>query len=913
MRKLNHSYYFTQRCAGGVVAFTIAHLLNCGVGLSQQALTSATITMSTGTESLAPAVTMPINTEGLSATTISLVTPPSVPAPGFGAPQWLVDAARADKFVEIPGKPLRASPLAEAQRTQSPLMSAPHAFQPTGSFSGKVVFAMAGHGWTYNDDKQIYYTQRALGHGIVEDFGNLDQMHIFAHLLWNSGATVVPLRPVDHQPNERILDNTSAQVKFYGEWQESSSKVYFGGKRDRVPYAFATAQRSETAVARYRPWIPESGDYPVYVWARDGEDRVSAQLYRIAHAGAVTEIHVNHRRVGKGWVWLGSFWFEKGDTGYVDVSNVVDDPYEDDGKHVVVADAVRFGNGVGDVPRPAGRSGFIREDEADCYWIERSLGPTADRRIYSSNVSDGNATIASPPRTAAYMNRETEGSFTDRVLVSFHSNAFRGQSRGCVALFNESPEQRPDYQELLARMIGTQVNQELIEDPPFSYPKWAARDRVTYNGITFGELRKDYIQNEMCATIVEVAFHDNAEDAMFLLDPRARMDMARATLRGVLNWFAALRAKNSALGVLPTAPENPVARSLPDGRIQVSWQPGHAGRIEGDPATDYRIYRSATGYSFDGGQSTQGELAAVLDPVTSSSPTYVRVTGLNAGGESWPSQVVSVLPALAGDGATTVPMRRALLIAGITNLDATSDESQVIDNPFGNPADHGQITWRVRPRTHLNAPRMQAAAEALTSCAVSFDSCNSRSVGEGQIRLNDYPLVIWSVGRQNPRNGILTTPTQALIADYLRQGGKLVLNGAHLAAAMDGASPQSVPSNEDRLFLRQLLGLAYRGMNVQSRVVSPVPGGVLQNVPEFTLTGNEQGLGDPLPSDVVGALGGSGEVLRYKVAGASAAAVAGGSTNRRTGNWMFLAFPFENAGDEITRAELMRSVLEYLR
>ena len=881
---------------------------------AQTVLTTGTAQLTSSVLDLAPAVVSGVTSATL---TNSLLTSAAAiaPAPGFGAPQWLVDAARSGSFSESPGRPINTAPVSDARKTESAWMSAPHAYQPTGSLSGKVVFAMAGHGWTYEEDRQVYYTQRSISNGIVEDFGNLDQMHIFAHLAWNSGATVVPLRPVDHQPNERILDNNSPQVNFYGNWFESKSSVYFGTKRDAVPYAYSPASRTETAVARYRPWIPEAGEYPVYAWARDGDDRVSAQLYRVVHAGGVVDIHVNHRRVGKGWVWLGSFYFSAGDSGYVDISNQVDDPYEANVRHVVVADAIRFGNGAGDIPRPAGRSGYVREDEGDCYWIERSLGPTADSRLFTSSVSDGNATIAAPPRTAAYMNRETDGRFTDRVLISFHSNAFRGQSRGCVGLFNESPEQRPDFQELLAKSIGTQVNQELVEDPPFATPKWGPRDRVTYNGINFGELRKDYIQNEMCATIIEVGFHDNAEDAVFLLDPRARMDMARATLRGLLKWFAALRAPNSVVAVLPTPPEDPIARALPNGKIQVSWKPGHSGRIEGDPATDFKLYRSLDGFSFDAGQSTQCEMTAVVDPVTSSGPTYIRITGLNAGGESWPSQVIGALSTPARETITTptATVRRALLIAGITALDAAADEAQLIQGNLGNPADNGATTYRVRPRTVLNAPRMRATAEALTTCGIAFDCCNPRAVAEGAVRLADYPVVIWSVGRQNPQQGILTTPTQALIADYLKHGGKLFLNGAHLATALDGPSPQAAPSPEDRAFLKQLLGVAFRTTNFASRSIGAVPGSVLQHLPDFTLSRDDQGLMDALPTDVIGATGSAGEVLRYKVPGTAAAAVAGGSTNDKSGNWVFFAFPFENITGESSRAEVMHAVLDYLR
>jgi len=199
---------------------------------------------------------------------------PSSPR-GYGAPDWLVEAARADDFRETATELMSTKPFADAASTSSPLMSSPHAFQPGGILNGKVVFAMAGHGWTYSNERMTYYTQRGVTNSMVEDFGNLDQMHIFAHMLRNCGATVVPLRPIDNQPNERVIDNADPQAEFFGPWKASGSAIYHVGAKAGIPYAFTEGTRVETAVARFRPWIPEAGNYPVYAWARDGADRVS--------------------------------------------------------------------------------------------------------------------------------------------------------------------------------------------------------------------------------------------------------------------------------------------------------------------------------------------------------------------------------------------------------------------------------------------------------------------------------------------------------------------------------------------------------------------------------------------------------------------------------------------------------------
>ena len=61
-------------------------------------------------------------------------------------------------------------------------------------------FLHGGHGWTYDLATGIWYTQRPLLFGMVEDFGNLDQLNFFADFCFRAGATVVPIRPLGFQP-----------------------------------------------------------------------------------------------------------------------------------------------------------------------------------------------------------------------------------------------------------------------------------------------------------------------------------------------------------------------------------------------------------------------------------------------------------------------------------------------------------------------------------------------------------------------------------------------------------------------------------------------------------------------------------------------------------------------------------------
>ncbi len=690
------------------------------------------------------------------------------------SPEWIVKMARADDFREPDESPALESRSYSEATIGRAKQTGPVYHQPAGALTGKMVFAMAGHGWTYDAEEMYYYTQRGLSNGMVEDLGNADQMHIFAHMAFNAGATVIPFRPIDYQPNERIMDNSMPQVEYFGDWRAGTSDRFHGSPADAVPYAVANASLQETAVARYRPYIPESGYYPVYAWARDGGDR-SNQLYRIAHSGGQAEIRVNWRRAGKAWVWLGTYYFNVGDTGYVEASNQVLDPYEAYNGNVVVADAIRFGNGRGDVQRPAGVSGFSREDEGDSYWIQRSLGANTDRRIFDAG-SDGNSTVSSPPKAAAHVNRETEGSFFDRILISFHSNASTGKARGAIALFNAKAEQRPTYQESLAEILGEEINSQMtVEDQP-AKAKWSDRVRNTYSGINFGELRRDYIQNEMCATIVESAFHDNADDAKFLLDPMARIQIAQATLRGLLRWYSEIAYPNSA-NVLPPARPVAVSATNDDGQINVKWKTGPTGGYAGGPAEKIRVYRSPNGYGFDGGTAADSTSKDVtLDPLTTAGVTFIRVTAVNSAGESFPSQTIAV-----GVNGSKVSTPKTLVMPVTTVLDSSTNVSYDLGRQPGGPYRDSARTERVRAVYAMTEPSGAAEAYALAAAGQQFDGADTAAFEDKLVDKEAYKRIFMTAETQNPNTPLISENIENQLRSFLNRNGKLYVSGSEVA------------------------------------------------------------------------------------------------------------------------------------
>lgn len=156
------------------------------------------------------------------------------------------------------------------------------------------------------------------------------------------------------------MDNDDPGVTYVGRWEDGKGSVYFG-QPGSVPYRQARTSKSETAYARYQPKIPAAGYYPVYAWTSSSGDRAADQLYRVHHAGGSTDVTVNHRQVGNGLVYLGTYYFDAGTSGYVDISNRSNNP-----QSVVAADMLRFGNGLGDIDRGGGVSGFCARMKRGC-------------------------------------------------------------------------------------------------------------------------------------------------------------------------------------------------------------------------------------------------------------------------------------------------------------------------------------------------------------------------------------------------------------------------------------------------------------------------------------------------------------------------------------------------------------------
>ncbi len=767
--------------------------------------------------------------------------------------------------------------------------------QRQGVLSGKIVFMNSGHGWTF--DPTYWRLQRGVGNSMNEDYGNLDQLNFFAAYCFNAGATVVSFRPLGHQTNEVVLDNDDSAVTFAGSWTDSTS-TYFWGSPGNTPYRYSFLSNSETATATYTPTIPATGFYPIYTWVRAGSDR-GEQLYRIRHTGGESQIRIPHHMVGNGWIYLGEYYLNAGSnaaSGAVVVSNLRGSAQ---GTYTF-ADAIRFGNGMGTV-NPYGTNGvsdYPREDESMRYWIQGNLAQGQSTSLYDGAGDDESDSWSAPPKMSAEMNRSEAGDIYDRIHISFHSNA--GGGRGSVGLITSDPT---PYQTNLAYLCGKEVNDDLVAlgSPPLEVAPFN-RTTFTYTG-GYSEIDGSLFNYEMAATIIEVAYHDNASDALIMRDPTGRAAIGKAAMHAIVKFMNQYDTNHVVpLDFLPESPTNVSAIAGTNGQITIAWSaPVNIGGSESP--TNYIIYRSTNGYGFGNPISVSNVTSYVITNLAADTDYYFRVTASNNGGESMPSEAVGCR-ASSGVGA-----QKVLVVNAYDRFGRFGNLLHDVSGQNWDPPGNSGSIERVFPRWINSFDYVVQHGKAISACGMAFDSCQNEAVASGQVNLSNYTAVIWACGNESTSDETFSSTEQTKVASFLANGGGFFTSGGEIGWDLDRTSG---PTTADRNFFHTNLHAAYTNDDSGVYTVTNVAGSIFNGLPNATFDDGSKGIYMVGYPDVIGAFGsGASAALNYVGVSSGAAAIqyngsAGG------GKVVLFGFPFETITSANVRSQYMTAILNFL-
>lgn len=163
-------------------------------------------------------------------------------------------------------------------------------------------------------------------------------------------------------PEDIIVDNTTADVQ--GSW---SPRTFAPAGQSFVGANYLVNESDQAGRVRYTTDITQAGDYNVYGrWIATAR-RDSEVSYVVSTGETTDEVTVNQQENGGEWVLLGTYSFEAGSSGYVEVQNATSDG-------VTIADAVRWEFVTTGVPLRS--SGFSAEKvgftQANLSWFDNA-------------------------------------------------------------------------------------------------------------------------------------------------------------------------------------------------------------------------------------------------------------------------------------------------------------------------------------------------------------------------------------------------------------------------------------------------------------------------------------------------------------------------------------------------------------
>ncbi len=719
----------------------------------------------------------------------------------------------------------------------------------TAGLQNRHLSLWASHGRYYDVDRNYWKWQRPNLFCTNEDlFTQTIVVPYLIPMLQNAGAIVFTPRERDWQKQEIIIDNDDATKSiFYQEtvngkkWKDcdsigfaASQTLYSDGEN---PFRMGTARQAKAtkkktpSMVSYQPKFKEGGRYAVYVSYQSLPKSVSDAKYIVYHKGQATTFTVNQRMGGGTWVYLGTFDFDRGCNEF----NRVVCTNQASSRGIVTTDAVRFGGGMGNIERGGEPSGLPRCLEGARYYAQWAGAPY---QVYSGR--QGKNDYADDINTRSLMTNwlgggsvympALEGKHVPIELsLALHSDA--GFHSDGKSTFGALSICTTDYND---GMLNSGISRMNSKDFAVALRDNLAKDMTAQ----FGNFNKRYVWDknysetrlpEVPSAIIEMLSHQNFPDMRIAQDPLGKFTIARSIYKTILRYIS--QSHNSKYVVQPLSPNNFSAEINPKGYATLTWLPQNDPTEPTARPTSYILYKAEAKGGFDNGTIVKTVGCQVrLEP---GKLYHFRVAALNAGGESFPSEVLSVLydPKATKTVLVVNNFHRLASPQVIDNdrelgfdfdqdpgvsygLTAGWSGKQVVfdRSKMGNESTSGlgycgnEMAGKFVAGNDFDYVKEHAHAIA-SGYKYNIASCSSEAVISGKVTLEKYQVVDLINGLE--RNDGYThqyfksfTPTlQKRLSTYTQQGGRLLVSGSYIGSDMQ--------SEEEQGFLNNVLKASY--------------------------------------------------------------------------------------------------------
>ena len=719
-------------------------------------------------------------------------------------------------------------------------------YSPVDGLLNHSVALWPSHGWYYNNDGKHWSWQRPRLFQTVEDLLPLSfTLNYLIPMLENAGANVFTPRERDIQVNEIIVDNDRpGSSAYYNEisysdsnaWSTPPDTAFAIGKppyRNNItPFKLGThrivsTDSQETAHVEWIPEIPEAGLYSVQITYNACDSSTTDALYSVYYDGGRTDFKINQQIGGGTWIYLGKFQFKAGvhpTSGKVVLSNKSRKPGQ-----VLSADAVKFGGGMGNIARDGHISRRPRYLEAARYYLQ--YAGIHDTLVYNlqADTLDYTDDYQSRGEWVNYLRGAPYGPNRDRmtaglgipvdVSLAFHTDAGITSDNSVVGTLSiysyediDSNLVFPDGMSRLAnRDLADIMQTQLVDDIRFNYdPNWQRRALMNAG---YSEAYRPNIP----AVLVELLSHQNFTDMQFANDPRFKFDAGRAMYKAILKFIAVQYNREYVVQPLPVTHFQ--TQLFDTASIRLLWKPVLDPLESTAVPQGYIVYTRKGNNAFNNGLLvSRTEL-----PINNIEPGVIysfKVTAINSGGESFPSEVLSICrqpgdslpPILIVNGFDRISapvIVETKLTAGFgssdhgvaDNYDFSYTGAQYDfdpDSPFvtnvypGHGASWSDNETRIIPGNTHDFPFIHGTA--IQSVGRSFVSISDEVLVDSLLNLSDYTIIDLILGEEretswpkdygNQKFGrkYKTFPPaiQQRLINYLQNGGSLFVSGAYV-------------------------------------------------------------------------------------------------------------------------------------
>ena len=860
-------------------------------------------------------------------------------------------------------------PLAETGRPAPVVTNTSKPSVPSKGLQNRNIGVWNSHGWYYNRDIDRWEWQRPRLFMMVEDL--IPTSFVLPYLvpmLENAGANVFVPRERDVQSNEAMVDNDSpltgySEVSNGGTRWETGPGPGFGiGAPPYGPgvnpftlgsFRIVRSEKTPTAEASWLPYIPETGEYAVYVSYNSSDSNVVDAHYTVHHLGGKTEFRVNQRIGGGTWIYLGTFKFTAGKnrtSGRVVLTNDSRTP-----SGIVSADGVRFGGGMGIVARNGRTSGRPKYVEGSRYYLQFAGMPDSLVFNFTNDKDDYRDDYQSRPEYLNFLTGAPYGPNKKRdekglgipidLSMAFHTDAgiTSGDSTiGTLSIYSIPDAKRsnvfPDSVSRFAnRDLADVVQSQVVNDVRAAFdPTWQRRQLMNSN-------YAEAVRPNMPSLLLELLSHQNFQDMKFVLDPRFRFAVARSIYKGMLRFITTEHLQPYVVQPLPVTHFSALLDAHETATLQWKMNP--------DPLEPTAMPQRFAVYTRqDDGGFDNGVLVGVPRmEVKNLKPGIIysfKVTAVNDGGESFPSEILAVCsqsgsekPVLivngfhriSGPGTAEAGLFEGFLSSldrgvpdhyelGITGEQFDFDRSSPFrsnDGP-GHGASFADNEGKVIAGNSFDYPYIHG--QAIKACGLSFSSASNEAVVDSTVNLADFKFVDLILGKEKETPGpkivgdslhrvqFKTFPfvLQSALARYTERGGNLFVSGSYVGS--DLFSHPKTDSVSIRFALNVLhldwsVGHATRSGLVNSTNPTLFP---RERPFIFSTEPNRDIYSVESPDAIIPADGGH-QLLRYSENQFGAA-----TGFKKSYGVVVMGFPFETILDAGTRTELMSGVLNYL-